>query len=486
MFVVFFGIIILKDGRDLAEHCVAFGESQGASYVEARFVKDHVRSLAFRNSAPISGGIVPSSGIGVRVLVNGNMGFASFDRMKKDLAEEAILEACKMAKHAKRDAPIEIGDPISNVVKWGVKIGEKFSDVTTDRMLEVTAEINKVMEGLDSYVLFFSMAESEKYLVTNEGTRIEADLALLTMMVILTAKGKIGSEQRYLDLTQVGGWERIKESNAIEFLSNEVSRLKKSAENAEKIDELLSAPIDMVVGHEVAGIMAHENVGHPSEGDRILGREGAQAGESFWRDLTIGESQIASDVVTVSDDPSIPNTGGYYEYDDEGVKSRRRYLIKDGIANEPLLNREFGVRFGTESNGSARASSFARAPITRMANTFFEPGDYTFEELVEDIKLGVYMRTFQEWNIDDRRYQSKYTGSEAYLIRNGEITETMVRRPVMETTSVGLLTAIDAVSKVMSLEFPATCGKGDPMQGVPVYAGGGQIRFRNIRLGGVG
>jgi TldD protein len=96
------------------------------------------------------------------------------------------------------------------------------------------------------------------------------------------------------------------------------------------------------------------------------------------------------------------------------------------------------------------------------------------------------MRTFQEWNIDDRRYQSKYTGSEAYLIRNGEITETMVRRPVMETTSVGLLTAIDAVSKVMSLEFPATCGKGDPMQGVPVYAGGGQIRFRNIRLGGVG
>jgi TldD protein len=190
--------------------------------------------------------------------------------------------------------------------------------------------------------------------------------------------------------------------------------------------------------------------------------------------------------VTVSDDPSIPNTGGYYDWDDEGVKSRRRYLIKDGIANEPLLNREFGVRFGTESNGSARASSFEREPITRMANTFFEPGDHTFEELVEDIKLGVYMRTFQEWNIDDRRYQSKYTGSEAYLIKNGEVTETMVRRPVMETTSVGLLTAIDAVSKVMSLEFPATCGKGDPMQGVPVYAGGGQIRFRNIRLGGVG
>jgi TldD protein len=121
-----------------------------------------------------------------------------------------------------------------------------------------------------------------------------------------------------------------------------------------------------------------------------------------------------------------------------------------------------------------------------MSNTFFEPGEHTFEELIEDVKLGVYMRTFKEWNIDDRRYQSKYTGSEAYFIKNGEVTDTLVKRPVMETTSVGMLSAIDAISKDFTLEFPATCGKSDPSQGVPVSAGGGEIRFRNIRLGGVG
>ena len=66
------------------------------------------------------------------------------------------------------------------------------------------------------------------------------------------------------------------------------------------------------------------------------------------------------------------------------------------------------------------------------------------------------------------------------------MTDTLVKSPVMELTSVGLLTAIDAVSKNFSLDFPASCGKGDPMQAVPVYAGGGEIRFRNIRLGGVG
>jgi TldD protein len=242
----------------------------------------------------------------------------------------------------------------------------------------------------------------------------------------------------------------------------------------------------MIVGHEVAGIIAHENVGHPSEGDRIMGREGAQAGESFWRDLNIGESRVGSDAVNVSEDPTIPNTSGFYLYDDEGVKARKRVLIKNGILNEPLLNREFGTKFGMVSNAAARSTAYNREPIIRMANTYFEAGDHTFDELVGDVKLGVYMRGFKEWNIDDRRYQSKYTGSEAYLIRNGDITDTMVKRPIMETTSIGLLTALDAVTKDLSFDFPGTCGKSDPSQGVPVYAGGGELRFRDIRLGGVG
>ncbi|MFX1560497.1 MAG: TldD/PmbA family protein, partial [Promethearchaeota archaeon] len=301
-----------------------------------------------------------------------------------------------------------------------------------------------------------------------------------------TAKGNGSSEQKYLDLTLAGGWERIRDTRLVERVKDEVERLKKAAETAVKIEELLNQPIDMIVGHEVAGIIAHENVGHPSEGDRIMGREGAQAGESFWRDLEIGESRVGSNAVNVSEDPTIPNTSGYYLYDDEGVKARKRVLIKNGILNEPLLNREFGVKFGVGSNAAARSTAYNREPIIRMANTYFEAGDHTFDELVEDVKLGVYMRGFKEWNIDDRRYQSKYTGSEAYLIKNGEITDSMVRRPIMETTSIGLLTALDAVTKDLNFAFPGTCGKGDPAQGVPVFAGGGEIRFREIRLGGVG
>jgi TldD protein len=478
--------INLEQGKDMAEFCIEFGRSLGGDYVEARYVSHLVRGLAFRNGEPISGGVVPTSGIGLRILINGNFGFASFDRMEKELAKETIQSTVKMTRNSQRKNPIDLGDPISNKATWRVDEKQKLADVDVEDIMVAANEMNSYMQGLPTYVLSINPSMMDKYFVTSEGTEITGHYPYITIFQSMTATGDTASEQRFLDLTQCGGWERIKEGRVIEQVEDEVIRVKKAASEAKKIPDLMDGPIDMIVGSEVAGIIAHENVGHPSEGDRILGREGAQAGESFWRDLKIGESRVGSDFVTVSEDPTIPNSAGFYLYDDEGVKARKRILIKNGILNEPLLNREFGVRFDTNSNAAARASAFNREPIIRMANTFFEPGDYSLEELVEDVKLGVYMRSFREWNIDDRRYQSKYTGSEAYLIKNGELIDEMVRRPVMEATSVGLLSAVDAVSHNLDLKFAGTCGKGDPSQGVPVFAGGPEIRFRNIRLGGIG
>ncbi|MHA1771514.1 MAG: TldD/PmbA family protein [Candidatus Thorarchaeota archaeon] len=476
----------MTEAHDLAEYCVEFGCGLGAKYVEARYEKKIGRGLAYRNGEPVSGGTSPESGIGVRLLVDGNIGFAAFDRIEKSLAEEAITAAFKMAKNSHRKKPIDLGEPVVNEDTWSVHVKQSLTKVGIDDIMELAQQMNEQMSGLMQYTMMLTPTVTDKYLVTSEGTKITGHLEHIFMIALLTAAAESGSEQRFLDFTRCGGWEQIKDAQVIERIGDEVERLKKAATQAKPMKELLDGPIDIIVGPEVAGIISHENVGHPSEGDRIMGREGAQAGESFWRDLKLGESRVGSEAVTVSEDPTIPNTGGFYLYDDEGVKARKRTLIKEGIINEPLLNREFGVRFGMGSNGAARASAFNREPIIRMANTFFEPGDYSFEELVEDVKLGIFMRSFQEWNIDDRRYQSKYTGSEAYLIRDGELTDIMVKRPVLETTSVGMLSAVDAVSKVLRFDFPGTCGKSDPMQGVPVYAGGGDVRFRGIRLGGVG
>jgi TldD protein len=93
---------------------------------------------------------------------------------------------------------------------------------------------------------------------------------------------------------------------------------------------------------------------------------------------------------------------------------------------------------GTNSTAAARAIGFNREPIPRMANTYLATGDFSFEEIIEDVKLGVLMNNFTEWNIDDRRYHSKYVGLEAYLIENGEVKH-LVSRPVVETTTPKLM-----------------------------------------------
>ena len=209
------------------------------------------------------------------------------------------------------------------------------------------------------------------------------------------------------------------------------------------------------------------------------------AGESFWMDIEVGKTRVGSPAVTIIDDPTIPASGGFYLYDDEGVKARPRYLIKEGIANEMLHDRLSAGRAGVQSNGASRATHYNREPIPRMANTYIAPGDYTLEELVEDVKLGVYLHSFTEWNIDDRRYQSKYVGSYARLIENGEISDQFVRRPALEITSRGLFDAVDACSKGFAA-WQAICGKSDPGQGIPVWtAGPDAVRLRGIRLGGV-
>lgn len=395
-----------------------------------------------------------------------------------------------MAQASKRKEPLVFSEEEVVETKWQTKVKEHIEDKSDEEKIQFVVDLDKELlsqdfgESLAMRTLMLDMHRTKKYIVNSEGSKVESDKSLMSFYTFNTAKGPLGSEQRFYGQAGSMGWEWFKEENIIEKIIEDNRALVKTANNAK---ELKLGKTDVVVSGEVAGIIAHENTGHPSEGDRILGREGAQAGESFYIDLLekqkLGEIKIGTEAVTLIDDPTLPGSAGYYLYDDECVKARPRYLIKEGMINDLLLNREFAKKFDTKSNAAARAIGYNREPLVRMANTYFAPGKFTIDELIEDVKKGIYMKSFTEWNIDDRRFQSKYVGLEVYLIENGEITETMVRRPTLELTTFGLFGGVDAVSKDM--EFPyGTCGKSDPMQGAPCWMGGAQVRMRDIRLGG--
>lgn len=473
--------------KDLADFAVEHAMKLGANYAEARLQSDIGNVYLVKNGNPEVAGFVRERGLGIRVLIDGGLGFVSLNQPNKDLVDTRVREAVGMAKASikVKKKPIRLSAEKAVEEGWEVKPKIPFEGVSVEEKMELLLDIDKTASSLEEVgvsvpyrMLELIESNTEKYFVNSEGTAVSSKIPRVLFFGMLTAHEKDkGTEQDMIEKAESRGWEAVKEWNLVDHTKERAKTLGKILKTAAKAPK---GKIDLILGNQVVGLVVHESVGHPYEADRIFGREAAQAGESFVTRDMLGK-RIGTEVVTVVDDPTLENSYGHYLYDDEGVPARRRFLMKEGIINEFLHNRETAAEMGVSSNAAARASGFNREPIIRMANTFMLPGDHTFEELAEDISFGVYMKTFGEWNIDDRRYNMRFIGRECYLIEKGKL-KGMVRRPVLEITTPGFYSSVDAVDKTLRFEG-ATCGKGDPMQGMPVWHGGPNVRLRNIRLG---
>jgi TldD protein len=469
--------------HELVEFAVEKAQELGASYAEARFEEKNGTEIVMKNGNPEGLGILADRGIGIRVLVNGGMGFASTNVLTKESVEEAVKKAVKLAKAAAklRNKPIQFSEEDFHQVFYEVKMKKDFRNVSAEEKMEYLKLIEESVKetGVNTPMRFLRYGDFmwHKVFMNNEGALVESLIprVSITYNLVVFEDGQM-EQAPLVQRAFSGGLELIEKDKPWEWAVKDVKALQKLIKEGQKPPE---GKVDLVLAPEVVGIAVHESVGHPYELDRIMGREAAQAGESFVKPEMLGE-RIGSEAVTVIEDPTIQNSWGFYLYDDEGVKARPRYLIREGIINEFLMNREYAAYLGMKSNAAARALNYNREPIVRMANTYLAPGDYSFEELIEDVKLGVYMVSFNEWNIDDRRYQQRYIGREAYLIENGEIKHP-VRRPILEITTKGLWSSVDAVGKEVEF-YPGTCGKGEPSQGVPVWMGGAHARLRDVVL----
>jgi TldD protein len=472
--------------EDLVKYAVSTATNLGAQYAEARFQRNEGLRLGFKNGVPDPAGFVKKSGIAIRVLANGALGFACTNTMTRESVRSSVESAYRTAKMSARlvKSPIRMAGVSSSKANWAVKARVPLEDTSVEEQMEVLKETEKAVTStplnMKLVARFFElMGETEeKIFVNSEGAMIHGTVPRLRFFTLLTGVSDKGSIQRWYTKGQSGGWEVMKQWNIAEATLDEAKTMSEILEKAEKPP---NDEVDMVLGSEIVGIICHESCGHPQEADRILGREAAQAGESYLKPNMLGFN-VGSEQVTVVDDPTLPNSYGYYDYDDEGVKAHRRVLIDHGKIAGFLHNRETAAELNTDSNASSRSVGFDREPIVRMANTYMEPGDHSFEELLEDVRHGVFMKTFMEWNIDDKRYNERYVGHEAYLVENGEL-KNFVRNPTLEITTPGLYGSVDAAGKDMMFDA-GTCGKGDPSQGAPVYEGGPSIRLREIRLGG--
>lgn len=411
------------------------------------------------------------SGVAIRVLLKGAWGFASTCILTMENLENALAEACKMAIAASRQikTPIEIAETKAIKDRVRVKPRKNPAQIPIEEKISDLSGIAKTILNYDSRIcgctIDYLDLVGTNYFMNSRGTYIEQDTLYVWSRVTATAREANILTFSREEIGSTAGYE-IFDTNHPENIGE------KTAERA--INQLKAKPpkggrYPVVLGPNVVGVFVHEAFGHLAEADLTL------SGSVLMDKL--GE-KIASENVTIYDDGTIYGAFGSFRYDDEGVPSQRTLLVKDGVVVNLMHNLETAKKFNTEPTGNARAESFRYAPIVRMRNTFLEPKDYSFEELLEDVKFGYYLKSF-------RGGQANLNGTfqvgiqEAYEIIHGEIGA-LVRDVSISGNTLETLFQVDAVGKDFELS-PGRCGKG---QTAFVSDGGPHIRVREVVVGG--
>jgi TldD protein len=261
----------------------------------------------------------------------------------------------------------------------------------------------------------------------------------------------------------------------------ESERWKRFASEAARQATLKLAAVDAPAGTMTVvlapgwpGILLHEAIGHGLEGD--FNRKGVSAFAG-----RLGQ-KVASELVTVVDDGTLPNRRGSLNVDDEGTPTSRTVLIEKGVLRGYMQDRLNARLLGMGLTGNGRRESFQHPPMPRMTNTFMLAGEEAPEDIVRSVARGLYAVAFGGGQVDITSGKFVFSASEAYLIENGRITA-----PVKGATLIGsgpeALTRVSRVGHDLALdEGVGTCGKDG--QSVPVGVGLPTIRIDGITVGG--
>jgi predicted Zn-dependent protease len=321
-------------------------------------------------------------------------------------------------------------------------------------------------------------------LVDADGGRVEQRFSFV--MPTLSATANAGSDTQ----TRTFGGHAHCRQGGLEVM-HDTGFLEAAPRVATQALELLAAPecptatSDLVIAPDQMILQLHESIGHPLELDRILGDERNYAGRSFVTLDMFGRYQYGSPLLNVTFDPSRAEELASYGFDDEGLPASRAELIREGILLRPLGSRTSQLRAGLDGVANARAASWNRAPIDRMANLNLEAGDQSLEQLVGAVERGVYVETNCSWSIDDSRNKFQFGCEWGRRIVDGELRE-VVKNPNYRGISATFWRSLAGVGRPDTVQVLGTpwCGKGEPNQVIRVGHAAPACLFRGVEVFG--
>jgi TldD protein len=437
-----------------------------ADYIEARLEESQRSHLTYRGKELESVGQSAAVGGNVRALVRGGWGFVSFNDLN-DLPQRielAVKQAALVGKETSQLAPVEA------IVDTVASQEDRPLDIPLAEKKKLLDEYNQIIWAtpkLQTSVIGYADSHKKTIFLSSLGSHIQQQRTDITLRLSAVAAGDGDVQQSGLSLGSRGDFDSMR------HLHKEVEAMAKHAVALLAAPQVKGGEYTVVLDPVLAGVFVHEAFGHLSESDFVYENE-------RLREIMVLGKQFGAKELNIVDSGARPNLRGSYKYDDEGVPATKTYLIKEGKLVGRLHSRETAAKMGEKPTGNARALNYLYPPIVRMTNTYIEPGKNSFEDIIADIKEGVYAKNWFGGTTSMEMFT--FSAGEAYMIRHGRIAEAL--RPVVLTGNVfTTLNNIDAIASDLDMNQGGGCGKAGQMP-LPVSNGSPHIRISRCLVGG--
>jgi TldD protein len=360
--------------------------------------------------------------------------------------------------------------------------------VPLPEVVQMAVDGCRAVQGQSNRIVYVAASAStfllRELFISSEGADIDQSFAQTEGLAIAICGSDQGSFELYDSTGHQRGWEILAQgyNHGPIILANFIDFCKKLGADAAEVSAAppLKPPdneVVVVTDPHFNTLLVHEVVGHPAEIDRALKYETAYAGRSWFlknlRENQLGR-QIASPLVSAFSDPLMEGYGSF-KYDHDGTPARRAYIIRNGVLEEFLNNRQTAAIMGVGPNGSARATEANLVPLIRMTNTVFAPGDRDPRDIISEVDSGYYIAGHRIPSVAESRENFRITAVKVYEIKNGQLGQ-LYRDGGITADSRDYFQSIDAVGNDLRVNPIPNCGKGQPMQAKRMSNGGPTMR----------
>jgi len=342
------------------------------------------------------------------------------------------------------------GESSTTVGEWTTDTAQPMQSLGAEEMVKLGREVRAwatSVPGIKDARVAIAWEDDERLYLNTTGARCYQNLKLVRGSVapIAIENGKV--EFDYLSEGGLGGRERLG------FLTEE--KVTEVARDAKALLHAKAPPtgtMNVLLDPGVAGLFAHESFGHGTEADQFV------RDRSYLKPL-LGQ-MVGPEYLTLVDNGAHPTGWGSIYYDDEGHAAQRTELIKDGRFVGALHDRETAAILHARATGNTRRADFLSRPFVRMTNTYVEPQDWSYEELVAEAKDGVILEHGTSGIEDPQGGQMQFKVKKGHRIEHGQVTD-LVSSMALSGGVLEFLKSIRGIGDPKGFEIsPGYCGKG--------------------------